>query len=224
MQEINSLVLSSERYLSMIVFPIIIFMVVLAEPIIHILLSDKYLIALPLLQILPFFVLFAVLSSPYQSKFQGIDQPQFARNRVVIMVTINIILNIILIPKDIQSIGITLFGLGAVGAAIATVISYLFGLIYIRLISWKKSEIKGNKCIIYHGISALLCGILLSYLSTMITIGRWYELIAIALLGFGLYISILYLINEFRKQDFYLFIDTINLRKMIHYIKDEIRK
>ena len=74
LQEIKELILKSERYLSMIVFPIIFFMIVLAEPIIHILLSDKYYAALPVLQILPIFVLIGVLSSPYQRKFQGIDK------------------------------------------------------------------------------------------------------------------------------------------------------
>jgi len=222
-KEIKNLVLKSERYLSMIVFPIIILLIVLAEPIIHILLSDKYLTALPILQILPVFVILAVLSSPYQSKFQGMNKPQYARNRVIIMVIINIVLNILFIPRDIQSIGLKLLGLGAKGAAIATVLSYLAGFIYIRIVSWKKTQIKGNVCVIYHGITAITCGGIVSVISRAISISRWYELLAITIVGLGLYFIILFLIKEFKKEDFNLFIDVLNIKKMLKYMREEFR-
>ena len=106
----------------MIVFPIIITMIVLAQPIIHILLSDKYLPALSILQILPIFVLIEVLSRPYDNQFIGMNMPNIVRNRYIIMVVINVCLNLILIPVDIRSIGLTLAGLGATGAAIAAVV------------------------------------------------------------------------------------------------------
>ena len=107
-------------------------MVVLAEPATFILLSG-WIPAIPILQILPFFALLAALEAPYQSQFVGTNRPKLARNRVVIMVLCNILLNFFLVPHDIQLLGLTLFGLGAQGAAIATVISYAIGLIYSRV-------------------------------------------------------------------------------------------
>jgi len=219
---IKELVLKSERYLSMIVFPIIFFMVILAEPIIHILLSDKYYPALPVLQILPFFVIFAVLTTPYQRTFQGMDKPQIARNRVVLMVVTNIILNLILIPRDIKSIGLKMMGLGSLGAAIATVIAFFVGLIYIRIIFWKETGIKGNVSVIYHFISAFLSSLAIYSITIIVLIDRWYELIGIALFGLCLYYSILFLFNEFNKEDYYLIIDTLNIKKMLVYVKNEM--
>ncbi|HEC95264.1 MAG TPA: hypothetical protein ENI45_04790 [Thermoplasmatales archaeon] len=61
----------AEHYLSMITFPIVVTLIVLATPVIHILLSDKYLPALPVLQILPLFVLMEVLSGPYTQQLLG---------------------------------------------------------------------------------------------------------------------------------------------------------
>ena len=133
--KIKNLVLQSERYLSMIVFPIIFILAALAYPVIHILLSGKYLSALPVLYILPFFIVFEALSQPYTIQLQGSNMPQKARNRVILMAGVNVILNLVLIPKDIQSLGIKCAGLGTEGAAIATVIAYLVGLIYIRVVS-----------------------------------------------------------------------------------------
>ena len=221
--KIKELVLKSERYISMIVFPIIIFMVVLASEIIPIILSGKYEAALPVLQILPFFVLLSVLSGPYHSYFQGMNLPKIARNRVLIMVIINIILNFLLVPSDIQSLGIKLAGLGAVGASLATVIAYMFGFVYIRFMAWKLNRIKGDKCIILHAFSAIISGLIISYISLCIPIVRWYQLVLITVFGFAIYISILYLLREFKKEDYDFFMDTLNLKHMYAYIRKEIR-
>lgn len=225
MDEIRKLTLSSERYLSMIVFPIIILMVVLAEPIIHILLSDKYLASLPVLRILPFFVLLEVLSRPYQSQLQGMNMPHIVRNRILLMMIISIILNIVLVPRDIQSLGIRLAGLGATGTAIATVVAYAVGLITTRIYAFRIADIKGNYKISFHIITATVMGIIIYYLTTNIFyIGRWYQLIGISLIGLLFYFGILFIIKEFKREDFDLFIDTINIKKMTNYIKTEIRK
>jgi len=155
---IKRLTIDSERYLSIIVFPMVIMLMVLAQPVIRILLSDKYMPALSVLQILPVFVLLDVLSGPYTQKFSGMDMPHITRNRVLIMMSINVILNLILIPRDIKSLGLKLFGLGTTGAAIATIAAYAAGLVYIRIAAWKITRVKGSWRIIIHAFAAILMG------------------------------------------------------------------
>ena len=222
MREIKKLTLESERYLSLIVFPIVTLMIILAEPIIHILISDKYMPALPVLQILPSFVLIDALARPYTAQLQGMNLPNFTRNRVIIMMIVNVILNLILIPKDIRMLGLKSAGLGIKGAAIATVVAYIIGSIYIRLITWKVTKVKGNARILLHAIAAIITGFILNYLP--IHIARWYELLGIALFGLSIYFAILFLMREFKKDDFEFFMDTLNIKMMIGYIKEEIRK
>lgn len=218
---IRRLTYQSERYLSMIVFPMVFGMVILAEPTTRILLSE-WIPAIPILQILPFFVLFTALERPYQSQLMGMNHPHLARNRVIIMVCLNVILNLILIPKDIQSLNLTLFGLGAQGAAIATVCSYVVGLFYSRLVALKLTGVKGNPRIILHLIAAILMSGFLYWLNKIFFIARWYHLIGFALIGFGFYLFILFIFKEFTKKDFHFFFDTLNIAKMLKYIKDEI--
>jgi len=220
---IKELVLKSERYLSMVIFPIVTIMVILAEPIIHILLSDKYMPALHILQVLPLFTLLAVLSRPYESQLVGMNMPNITRNRVIIMVVINVILNLALIPKDIKSIGINLAGLGAMGAAIATVISYFVGLIYVRVAVWRITNVAGNIRILLHALAAGIMGSILWYISSNLIIDRWYELLGLALFGLGLYFGILRLLGEFKKEDFDLFTNSLNIKKMFSYVKDEFK-
>jgi len=224
MDKIREKVLKSERYLSMIVFPIVTMIIILAEPIIHILLSDKYLPGVHILQILPLFVLLEALARPYVSKMQGMDMPELVRNRFLIMVSANVILNLILIPRDIRSLGLNLFGLGAEGAAIATVISYVLGLIYIRYKAWRITGLKGNPRVILHAIDSIIMGLILWHLLKLTVISRWYHLAGIFILGGGIYFGLLVLMKEFRKEDFYFFLDAISPKGMLRYIRDEMRR
>ncbi len=224
MEDIRKLTLTSERYLSMITFPIVILLVVLAQPVIHILLSDKYLPALIVLQILPFFVLFEVLSQPYQSQLQGMNMPHIVRNRILLMMVVSLILNIILVPADIKSLGLRLAGLGPTGSAIAIVIAYFIGFITTRIYAFRIADIKGNNKILLHIAAATIMGIAVYFIIHTLTIGRWYELIGICLLGLFFYLSILFILKEFKKEDLHLFLDTINIKKMASYILSEVRK
>jgi len=224
MENIRKLTLSSERYLSMITFPIVILLVVLAQPVIRILLSNKYLPALPVLQILPFFVLFEILSQPYQSQLQGMNMPNIVRNRILLMMMVSIVLNILLVPTDIQSLGLKLAGLGATGSAIAMVIAYFVGFITTRVYAFKVADIRGNNRILLHIFVAAIMGMIVYFIINIFYIGRWHQLIVISLFGLLFYFSILYLLKEFKKEDFTLFLDTMNIKKMVSYVRSEIRK
>jgi len=226
LKRINKLTYDSERYISMTVFPMVFGLVVLAEPATKILLSG-WRPVIPILQILPFFALLAALEAPYQSQFVGTNKPKLARNRVVIMVVCNVVLNFILIPQDIQSLGLKLFGLGAKGAAIATVFSYGVGLVYSRILIWRINGLKGNWRIIIHAISAIIMSVilyvLLYHFNFINLIMRWYYLLGISIFGLGIYIFTLFIFGEFNKDDFYFFLDALNIKKMFIYIRDELK-
>lgn len=224
LEGIKRLSYTAERYLSMVIFPIVFFMIFMARPVIHIMLSNKFYPAIPILQILPIFALFDALERPYQMKLLGMSLPTFARNRVLLMVALNVVLNLLLIPKDIQILGIKLAGMGAVGAAIATVIAYLAGLAYTRWVVWRVSGVTANWRIALHGVAATVMGIAVYYLNELVYPAvRWYGLLGYGLLGLGIYLGLLALMQEFTREDFDLFMDTLNVRKMFAYIRDEMK-
>lgn len=224
MVKIKELSYKAERYLSMIIFPIVFGMICMAEPVIHIMLSNKFYPAIPILRILPIFVLLDAMERPYQMKLLGMNLPHFARNRVLLMVVVNVGLNFLLIPRDINVLGIDLFGLGAVGAAVATVVAYGVGLIYTRWVVWRVSQMTINWCIAFHGIAATVMGLTVYFLNHLIyPVERWYSLFMYGLLGLFIYLGLLFLMKEFTRKDFSLFMDTLNVKKMLSYIWDELQ-
>jgi len=223
-ESIKKTVFLSERYISMLIFPIVIGMVVLAEPTVRILLSSSFYPAVPILMVLPFFVIFEALTQPYLYELIGMNKPNLARNRILIIMVFTILLNIILIPKDIGSLGLKLFGLGAIGASIAMVVGYIAGFIYCRYAAWKLAKNPFNPRIFFHLFSAVIMGIILYVLLTFVPIDRWYVLLGYSLLGLGIYLCILRLFKEFTRKDFDFVLDLLNIKKMWNYIRDEIKR
>jgi len=185
--------------------------------------------AVPMLRILPFAVIFTSLSTPYQSQFNGMNKPGINKNRILILLVFNLTLNVILIPKDIQLLGgVKLFGLGATGAAIATVVSFAVSLVYARIMSYRLTKSKGNIRILLHAFAAIIMAailyILLYNYDFINCITRWYHLFSFAAIGLVIYLGILALFKEFTKEDFWFYMDALNIRKMIQYIKEELKR
>lgn len=143
------------------------------------------------------------------------------------MIICNLTLNFLLIPKDIQMFGLKLFGLGAKGAAIATVVSFAVGLVYTRIMSYKSIGEKGNIRILLHALAAIVMAgilyILLYIFDLILWITRWYHLLFFAAIGLGIYLSILAIFKEFTKEDFWFYMETLNIKKMIQYIREELK-
>ncbi len=225
-ESIKKVLHQAERYISMFTLPMVVGLVVLAEPAIHILLSDKYYPSIPVFRILPFYALFYALTIPYNAQLLGINKPQLARNRIVAMLLLNIALNLVLIPKDIQSLGVTLAGLGIVGAAISLTVSYFVGLLYYSITARRLSGIHFNVRIFLHVFSALIMGLFLYGITSaaILSINTWYELLFAGLLGLGVYVAVLAAVKEFTRDDAVFIADTLNIKKMLTYIKKEIRR
>ena len=94
--------------------------------------------------------------------------------------------------------------------------------------AWKLTKIKGNPRVLLHVLAAgtmtAMLYIMLYNLNMIALIVRWYHLLGFTLLGFGIYISILFLLGEFTKEDFLFYVDTLNIRKMVQYVKEELKK
>ncbi len=219
--QIKRTVKGAMRYISMFSLPVIAFMIFFPGRIIHIILSDDFLPAVPVVRILAFQGFIVSFFRPINNTIPGMDRPKLLMKVGVTANAINIALNIILIPDSIFMV--PLLGLKEIGAATATltaaIISSLLGYYYVD----KMIGIKIPRGTLYHIVSASSTGFLLYNLHRyVLPIERFYHLGGYGLAMLGIYTGILYLLGEFTKEDWDYIMETIDPKEMWYYIRDEL--
>lgn len=236
--KVRKLTAVAERYVSMIVIPIAVFLIVFSEPILYVFRSDIAKNAAGVLRILTIYSVIICFYSIFINQIMAVDKPKLGAKIGVSMALINILLNIVLIPKDIKSLGINLFGMGAEGAALATAISAIYGLIMVKIYTRKLTGTKWNPRILIHLGCAVVMGVTLYYISSALDMWDWFTpewggvvelakyvgLIALTgILGLGIYIGLLWLLKEFTKDDLKLFLNLLSPLGMRRYVFSELR-
>lgn len=220
LEGVKDITLRTERYLSMFVFPVMFFIIIFPDKILN-LLSRQMESAIPTLQILVIFYTLVVINSPYSSQLPALNRTDISGKIGVIRAFMNIGLNLIFIPKSLM--GIPLLGMGAMGAALATLITFLVTTVNLRFAAYKLTGAILDKRIMLHISSAILTSILFLLIDTS-WVRSWYTVAFISVLFMVVYMGILYLIKELKKEDIEVFIEAFHPGKMIKYIGGEIRQ
>ncbi len=222
----------AERYISMVLIPPLVLVFVFAEPAINIFLDSSFLPATSVFILLVVHAFIRGMSGPYSSLITGMNRPDISAKLGLIVCISNIILNYLIIPENgilsnIQVGNLNLSINGAPGAALATVLSFLFMFFGGRLISKKLTGIKLlQNHTPRHIIAGCIMGILLyllAYKTYLFPVIRWYTLLGFGLIGLVIYILVLFLLKEFSKKDFQFFFDIIHPKEMINYVKSELK-
>jgi O-antigen/teichoic acid export membrane protein len=236
--KIRKLTTTAERYVSMIVLPITMIFIVFSKPILFLFREEIAENAATTLQIMSIYSLLYCFYLIFLNQIMAVDKPRLGAKIGITMAVINICLNVIFIPKDIKSLGITLLGMGAEGAALATAISAACGLILCKIYTRKLTGTKWNPRILMHLGAAIITGFALYFLINSIPIldlgdPQWAGIIELlkygvllgllCLLGIGIYIAILVALREFKKDDFKLFLNLMNPKEMGRYVISELR-
>jgi O-antigen/teichoic acid export membrane protein len=212
---------SAERYISMVVIPLITFVIIFSNPIINIVLSSAFLPAASTLTMLTIYVFMIALTWPYASLITGINRPVITAKIGLGICMANIVLNYLFIPEWglLSPLGIN----GPVGAAIATALSQLVGFVGLRIAARRLTGIKLMRTNTpRHIVAGVVMGIGLYYLNSLIPLVRWYHLIGFALVGVAVYVGVLFIIREFKKRDLEFFLDLAHPVEMLDYIKSEL--
>jgi O-antigen/teichoic acid export membrane protein len=213
----------AERYMSMIMVPPIVVIIIFAGPVITIMLSSAFLPATSVLITLTIYAFITSLTIPHSSLISGINRPGIAAKIAFAMCFTNIFLNYLFIPKSglLSPIGID----GPTGAAIATVISALVGFVGIRLAAKKLTGIKLLQSHTpRHIIAGLVMGAVLYYLNLLFPAVHWYHLIMFAFGGLVIYLALLFVLKEFNKKELRFFLDMLRPKEMLSYIKSEFKE
>ncbi len=213
--------MSAERYISMLIFPMALFIMVFPENIIVIMLSRSMLSSVSTLRALIVLYVIIVLNYPYNNILSAMDRTPIVGTINIVRAILNVALNLIFIPVSFA--GFTMLGMGAFGAAIATLISFFVTTIFLRWEVYRLSGVIMDRRILKHISAATLTGIIFYALDTASWATRWYSLAVLGLMFVGVYFIILFAIKEFTKEDYELFMDAIHPKKMATYIHGELR-
>ncbi len=200
----------SERYLSLATAPFVFFTVVMAPEILNIFKKTLIPYSLPLI-ILMLYAYLNVINKPYGSQITSANKPHEVLRVGILQASVNVILNAIFIPTSI--LGIPLLGWKSTGAALATLLSFLIGLIYFRYRLRKILGTKYEKRIFYHLWAGTASMLVLYFLKHFIgPLYPWYLVIGAFLLFIAIYASLLYLVGEFGRPEILLALNVLGRR------------
>ncbi|MFW3145876.1 MAG: oligosaccharide flippase family protein [Thermoplasmatota archaeon] len=219
--EIKDLVLRSERLMAILIAPISALLFSLAIPVVTLLGDTDYRASYLVLQPLAIWGFLRAMISPYRNLIMGIGKPKVLAIISIVSVVSIVLFNFIFIPMDISMLGIDMLGMGAMGAAIATLLSAALSSILFRIFAYRYAKVFFNPQIFKPLlISGVMAGAILG-LQLLIPADGWVSFIIYGLVGSAFYFAAMMVLKGFTKEDRELLFNTINPLLMLKYIKEE---
>ena len=222
-ESIRKISAKTERYLSLLLLPIMSFIFIFSYPITILLLGNKFADLTPkIITVLTFAVYFEAITSNYISQITGTNHVRLAVKLTTILLSFNILMHCLFIPQ--KFLGIHLFGLGAQGASYATLISAILSAFVYRFFAFRITRARTSKSIFLHLFAAVAMALVMYALTRTVTSVHWYHLILFGIPGLASYIITLSLIKELTPADILYFKHNLNPGNILIYAKKEIRE
>ncbi len=216
---IQKLTHRAERYLSLVLLPVGVLIVLFGGEIAGVLLGAEFSAAGPILSILSCSMIISVVSVPYANQIIGTNRVRLSAILSLVLMTLNISLNVLLIPDEFW--GVKLFGLGAYGAALATFAATCVISVIYRWFAYRFTSTGFNTRILVHLLSSgLMAFVMHGLLSRCLNLSP-LAIIGIILCGLLAYIVPLFSFREISREDLSYFTDLISVSKMKSYILEE---
>jgi len=225
-KKINNTTRTAERYISMVIVPPVVIIILFVKPVISIMLNSAFLPAASTLIVLTIYAALTSLMAPYYSLIAGLNRPGVYAKIGLGICLINIALNFLLIPRQglLSSIGIT----GPIGAAFAMVISTAIGFVWIR---FSAKKLSGIHLLQTHTPRHIIAGAVMGGVLYLIAYGtglfpliHWYHIVLFAGIGLMMYLGVLYVLREFSKKDFHFYLDLLKPIEMFRYMSSELKE
>jgi len=220
-ESLKKAVEGAARYTSLVISPVIIFLILFPVEIITIMISRAFLPAAPIVRILAINSFFALYFRPFKSVISGTNRPELSAKISIAGNLGNVTLNFLLIPTSI--FGIPLAGLGEVGAALATLTAGISIALAKYFVSKRLADISFTWGTGFHILAAINSGlILLAWERVMFPILRYYHLLFYGAAMLAIYTAFLVLTEQFTKEEWNYIMEAVNPKEMAKYVKDEL--
>jgi O-antigen/teichoic acid export membrane protein len=199
---LNLVIENTTRFALILLLPISLILVIYPDIVLRILFGETLVQASTALSILAIGAVFYGLTHIQINFLFGISGPKVVTKIWAIGAIVNIVLNLILVPKY-----------GIIGAAIGTTISYLVLLIYSSILLQQKVQSDFNiREYLYILLSGAIFLLVINYLKKWININWQVEMLLVIGVASLIYVSILFLLKVISISDFKKIITTISSR------------
>lgn len=212
------------RYLSMMLVPAAAFAAAFPRDVIHLTLGDQWVGGAPVLALLSVGVVVSSFGHAHSFLLLGHGRSELSARVGIASAVVLVVLNLVLIPDDLRSLGLPLAGLGVTGAALATLASNLVWYAGTRYYSARVADYRERAHLWRHIAGALvMVGALLTLDATLLPLARWYHVPIYVAAGGALYLAALAALRELTRQDIAFVKATLHPGDMLRYITGEIR-
>ncbi|MGB0651853.1 MAG: oligosaccharide flippase family protein [Thermoplasmatota archaeon] len=201
MAELRVQMVSAERWLALLLWFPVAWLALDAPALMHIGLSDQFLPAVTPWYLLTAHAFILSLTLPLRTKAVGLQEPQAAAKVAGGALALNFLLNLVLVPDGVGPLPGA--GLGALGAAIATLASATAAFVAFRLLAarWTGHPILPSY-LVRQGLAAAATVLLLAGIDGLLPAReRFYDLVWYGALVGLTYLAILALAGELRRRD-----------------------
>lgn len=210
------------RYLSMLLVPIIAFVVLFAEQVIRLAIGEPFVPGAHALRVLCLYVLVAALANAHGTLLLGMGHPKPAARAGILFAAAVVLLDLVLIPYDIRSLGLRLGGLGILGAALGTLLAGMLFYWTLRSANRRLVGYRERGHVWRHLVGAAAMGAILWALDLAMPLERWFHVPLFALLGGLVYAAALFVLRELRREDVRALTDSVHPVEMLRYVRSEL--
>jgi O-antigen/teichoic acid export membrane protein len=224
-KELHHLVHDAERYIGMLIVPVVAMTIVWSREIIEVFISREFLPASTILQLLALAALVRVTNRPWSIALRGSNRPDLTSIVSILTGFLSIILMLALVPRSIPHLGLNdLPGMGGEGAALAILISDIFLGISLRILCYLHLNLLPRPIFLLQLSVAIIVGLLMWQIQSNIPVDRWYELFLFSAFGGFLFLFVLAVLGGFTSKDFRFYWNALNPKEMTTYIGEELKR
>ncbi len=212
---------AAEKYLLLVMTPIVVLVIFFREPIVRLVLGDWFLPSIPVLVVLVVNELWMTYRRPYANLAYALDKPHYLTCTLAVSLVTLLIADLVLVPNTL--FGIPMLGLGSLGAALGWLITSIVGGVTLLLLLRRRTQIPiYEQAVWFVGAGGLMYGTMY-VLESAFGLSQLWHVPLLALIGGGVFIGCLLLLREINRGDLVFLLQASNPRKMLEYVSHELR-
>lgn len=217
-EELRDVLWKSEKYISMIILPFIVFMCVFGDSLAITVLGAEYADAGNLISILALYIYINILLGILTQVLYSTNNNSLYRNATIVYAAFTFLFLFILVPENLGPM--TMIGLGAEGAAAAVTIGYFAFLLITSYYVKRSTGLTMYKGLVKHYVAGAITFAILFLVRSPEPLGL-IPLILFLLLALLIFYAIMFVIKGIRMSDVRFIISALNIKMLYDDAKEK---